>query len=498
MRFINFGLWLSGLGLLFAGLPKCASPTALTVTVYSEIPCDKRPVAGVAVGKSAADIVGKPFSTTSLECGADGKMGSVVLYPSGSSGSQVAIQVVARPDGEDPSRCTDKDNYKGCIVARRQLQYAPNQNLQMRIDLRLSCLDVPCDVETTCARGTCLTAQAPCASSCDEAAIPGFVQAKERDAGAAAADADAGLLFDASPVDATVDSPRIDSLRSCKGLELSCGPKQNESCCTALPVSGGTFFRATGVPTVDMTYPATVASFYLDRFEATIGRFDSFLVGYPGNMPAVGSGKNPNDPNDSGWTQALADTLLGIYPTAAEARTKIQAARVAFDLAPVGEKNEPVVAVPWAAAVAFCIWDGGRLPSEAEWNYAASGGDQHRVYPWSVPPTDATVDNTVANIKFASSGVGKPVVVGSFSPKGDARWGHADMGGNAWEWTIGPSNGLDLQVPCNNCTQYPGGSASQRGGSSREDASFALNSHRDSSSSLANASFGFRCARAGQ
>ena len=47
-------------------------------------------------------------------------------------------------------------------------------------------------------------------------------------------------------------------------------------------------------------------------------------------------------------------------------------------------ETRPIDCVTWYEAQAFCIWDGGRLPTEAEWNYVAAGSQQ-RVYPWSVP-----------------------------------------------------------------------------------------------------------------
>ena len=56
----------------------------------------------------------------------------------------------------------------------------------------------------------------------------------------------------------------------------------------------------------------------------------------------------------------------------------------------------------WFESYAFCIWDGGFLASEAEWNYAAAGGSEQRYYPWSSPATSTTIDGTYA-VFFTSS-----------------------------------------------------------------------------------------------
>jgi hypothetical protein len=83
---------------------------------------------------------------------------------------------------------------------------------------------------------------------------------------------------------------------SCAGLTATCGPS-NESCCKSLLVPGGTYYRSyNGVDFTDKSYPATVADFYLDKYEITVGRFRQFVnagMGTQANPPAAGAGANP-------------------------------------------------------------------------------------------------------------------------------------------------------------------------------------------------------------
>jgi formylglycine-generating enzyme required for sulfatase activity len=92
----------------------------------------------------------------------------------------------------------------------------------------------------------------------------------------------------------------------------------------------------------------------------------------------------------------------------------------------------------WYEAFAFCIWDGGRLPTEAEWEYAAAGGDENRIFPWggAVPGLDANL--AVWGCHYQPTGscyIGNIAPVGSV-PAGDGRWGHADLAGSIWEWNL--------------------------------------------------------------
>jgi hypothetical protein len=81
---------------------------------------------------------------------------------------------------------------------------------------------------------------------------------------------------------------------SCSGLAATCGPSGNDDCCTSLLVPGGTFYRSyDGVDFTDKSYPATVADFYLDKYEITVGRFRAFVnagMGTQASPPASGAG----------------------------------------------------------------------------------------------------------------------------------------------------------------------------------------------------------------
>ncbi|MBI5531696.1 MAG: SUMF1/EgtB/PvdO family nonheme iron enzyme [Deltaproteobacteria bacterium] len=277
---------------------------------------------------------------------------------------------------------------------------------------------------------------------------------------------------------------------SCVGLAPTCGPAGNASCCASSLVPGGTFKRSYDAVTfVDDTYPATVSTFVLDVYEVTVGRFRKFIDGHPAHLPAAGAGKNPNNPADTGWDLAWNGNIP-LDQSALSSAIKCGGTNQTWtDDAGLNE-SRPITCVTWYEALAFCIWDGGRMPTEAEWNYAASGGAEQRVFPWSNPPTAELVDATYA--VYAKVPI---AAVGTKSPLGDGRWGHADLGGNAWEWVL-DSYVTPYANPCTDCSNQTTAAARVfRGGGASFDASGLLASKRNDYSPSSRTDVGIRCAR---
>lgn len=291
---------------------------------------------------------------------------------------------------------------------------------------------------------------------------------------------------------------------SCEGLAPNCGSASSESCCTSLLVNGGNFYRSYDDRTyTDQSYPATVSDFRLDKFEITVGRFRRFVDAWNnGWRPPSGAGKHTHLNGGNGVTNSSGtttyeqgwDTSWSLNAILTDASLQCDSQYQTWTPSAAGNENLPIVCENWFEAYAFCIWDDGFLPTEAEWNYAAAGGSEQRVFPWSNPPSSATIDCTYANDDpSCSSG---PNRVGSESPKGDGKYGQSDLSGNVWEWNLDWYG--TYVVPCSNCAYLPAGSQGRlnRGGGFTFASSGLLISNRgDLGPDGRDYSLGARCAR---
>jgi formylglycine-generating enzyme len=252
---------------------------------------------------------------------------------------------------------------------------------------------------------------------------------------------------------------------SCIGLAAMCGPSGDTNCCESTLVPGATFDRSyDGVTFTDSSFPAAVSNFDLDVYEMTVGRFRRFLAAYPTDLPVAGAGKNPNNPSDAGWDPSWNSLMLPDAPSVMVA-LNCDPSWVIWTDTPGANEERPLNCITWYEALAFCIWDGGRLPTEAEWNYAAAGGSDQRVYPWSIPSTSTGIDGSYA-VYCQGSPCDPAQNVGARSPKGDSKWGQSDMAGNLWEWVQDRYESPYPAGECINCANLtPGTEKVFRGGS---------------------------------
>jgi formylglycine-generating enzyme required for sulfatase activity len=209
---------------------------------------------------------------------------------------------------------------------------------------------------------------------------------------------------------------------------------------------------STGQANEQPEHPAFVDAFFLDQFEASNAQY----------RQCVADGAcTPGNKTDSFTYQGYRDN-----PT--------------YD-------NYPVVGVSWNQADAYCRWAGKRLPSEAEWEYAASG-PQNLTWPWG---------NTF-DVSLAAASAADTQPVDSY-PDGVSPFGVYNMAGNVAEWVADmfDENFYGNSPALNPVNTGSGTGRIFRGGSfGNPDGSFYTTSRRyGNASSFNDVDIGFRCAR---
>jgi formylglycine-generating enzyme required for sulfatase activity len=197
---------------------------------------------------------------------------------------------------------------------------------------------------------------------------------------------------------------------------IACNSKKIESFDAMVFVEGGTFIMGTTAETIDSLlthhgfprgyiqsefppHEITIIPFYIDKYEVSNEDFKRFLDNNP-------EWQKDNIPDSLNNGKYLNHWNVNTFAT--------------------GEDKYPIYNITWYAASAYCQWQNKRLPTEAEWEYAATNGGENIIYPWGDSIPDSTKSNY--NNKF-----GKAIEIGSYPPN---KLGVYDLAGNVWEYTI--------------------------------------------------------------
>ncbi|RYZ07373.1 MAG: formylglycine-generating enzyme family protein [Myxococcales bacterium] len=203
-------------------------------------------------------------------------------------------------------------------------------------------------------------------------------------------------------------------------------------------------------------HAVTVASFGLDAFEVTVARFRHFVDAFDGTPPEAGAGAHPQLAF-SGWQTTWNEALPSSRAALLDA-LKCAPGDETWTDTPGLNEQAAINCVSWYEAFAFCAWDGGYLPTEAEWEYAAAGGDENRMFPWG--STNPAEQINLANDAY--NGNRPTIAVGSEHPQGDGRWGHRDLAGGVSEWVLDRFNRTWYSsggATCNNCANLNAGTS---------------------------------------
>jgi formylglycine-generating enzyme required for sulfatase activity len=265
--------------------------------------------------------------------------------------------------------------------------------------------------------------------------------------------------------------------------------------------TGASDYFASGASGELPEHSATVDPYLLDKYEVTVGRFRQFVLAYSdwhtiARNPKTDAGAHPKVAN-SGWasTWTATDKDLPADPDALKLALHCDASYATWSDVPGTGEVYPINCVTFYVAFAFCIWDGGRLPSEAEWEYAASGGERNQLYPWGADAPDATRANYVTN--------GTPrFAVGSLGARSAGYFGHLDLAGSVSEWVLdwyaaGYYGTAANPVNCSNCVNTtPAVDRVVRGGDALGSANNLRSAYRGvRAPATISIESGFRCAR---
>lgn len=223
--------------------PQCFRATQVTVHLTTTIPCGERQPRVVAVYAGPKERSGvvqgnelapQARTETCSSASPENEIGTIALVPTGDRGATVGVTVAMGVGGTTPEACI-QGGAKGCIVARRRVAYVKGQSLTLPISLRESCIDVPCDENTTCVNGLCQTADVASGAFCTE------------DTCEAGAPRDAGV----DATDAAPDAPAGECV----------WPQTGEK---TLPLDAPAFTQLVATPTT-IAYLSTAAAFVVSR-----------------------------------------------------------------------------------------------------------------------------------------------------------------------------------------------------------------------------------------